>query len=97
MGTLTYDGIAVDFDDRLLSHLQIVIINKLRRREGFAMSWRDDPQVGDGRSTIWLDPAIPLYFRFADSSHPTINKEWLTRLADTSNSSTGLVVIDEQD
>lgn len=33
MGSATYDGTVSDFDDRLLLHLQIVIVNTLRRRE----------------------------------------------------------------
>ena len=29
-------------DDRVLAHLQVVIINKLRRRESFTFTWRDE-------------------------------------------------------
>lgn len=96
MGSLTYDGTVIEFDDRLLAHLQIVIINKLRRHESFAMSWRDSAAVGDGRSAIWLDPSIPLYFKFDGSRVPSIDREWIERLADSAASSTGLLVIDEQ-
>ena len=64
MGKLTYDStLTVDFDDRVLAHLQLVIGAKLRRHESFYFSWRDDPAVGDGRSTLWLHPTIPLYFK----------------------------------
>jgi hypothetical protein len=95
MGTLTYDSIVIEFDDRLLAHLQIVIVNKLRRRESFAMSWRDAPEVGDGRSTIWLDPSIPIYFKFDGSRVPAINRDWVERLSDSAASSHGLVVMGE--
>lgn len=95
MGTLTYDAIVIEFDDRLLAHLQIVIVNKLRRRESFAMSWRDSPDVGDGRSTIWLDPAIPIYFKFDGSRMPAINRAWVERLADSAAGPHGLVVTGE--
>ena len=30
MGTLQYDGVLVEFDDRLLAHLQIVIVQKIQ-------------------------------------------------------------------
>jgi len=44
MGKLTYDStLTVDFDDRVLAHLQLVIGAKLRRAESFYFSWRDDP------------------------------------------------------
>ena len=95
MGMLTYAGVAVEFDDRLLAHLEIVIVNKLRRHEGFVLSWRDCSDMGDGRSAIWLDPSIPLYFKFDGSRVPAINLDWLERLADSASSSTGLVVSDE--
>lgn len=55
MGKLTYDSsITVDFDDRVLAHIQLVIGAKLRRGESFYFSWRDDPLVGGGRSTVWV-------------------------------------------
>jgi len=95
MGSLTYGGTAVEFDDRLLSHLQIVVVNKLRRHEGFVLSWRDCPEMGEGRSAIWLDPSIPLYFKFDGSRLPEIDRDWLHRLAESADSSTGLVVMDE--
>jgi hypothetical protein len=95
MGSLIYDSTIIEFDDRLLLHLQIVIVNKLRRRESFAMSWRDSPEIGDGRSTIWLDPSIPLYFKFSGSRTPSINRDWLETLAESAASTTGLVVTGE--
>jgi hypothetical protein len=95
MGTLIYDGSAIHFDDRTLAHLQIVVVNKLRRHEGFAMSWRDSGEVGDGRSTIWLDPSIPLYFKFDGSRAPEISRDWLSVLMESAESSTGLIVTDE--
>ncbi len=43
MGKFIYDStIKVDFDDRLLAHLQVVIGAKLRRGEAFHFTWRDD-------------------------------------------------------
>jgi hypothetical protein len=95
MGTLIYDSTIIEFDDRLLLHLQIVIVNKLRRHESFAMTWRDAPEIGDGRSTIWLDPSIPLYFKFSGSRTPSVNRDWLEILAESASSANGLIVVDE--
>ncbi|MGH1548023.1 ATP-dependent DNA ligase [Leifsonia poae] len=92
MGHLIYGNMRVEFEDRVLAHLQIVIVNKLRRSESFAVSWRDANEVGDGRSAIWVDPSIPLYFKFDGSRAPDIDREWLLRLADSADSSTGLIV-----
>lgn len=71
MGKLTYDShLTVEFDDRLLAHLQVVIGMKLRRGESFYFSWRDDPKAGDGRSTIWIQDSVPLYYRSTVGNRP---------------------------
>jgi hypothetical protein len=95
MATLRYDGALVEFDDRLMTHLQIVILQKLRQGESFAMSWLDALSSGDGRSSIWLFPSMPLYFKFAGSKVPTISREWLDRLGESAARSSGLIVVNE--
>lgn len=95
MGSLTYDGTVIQFEDRLLTHLQIVIVQKLTRGESFLMSWKDGVGVGDGRGSIWLAPSIPIYFKFVGGRVPSINQQWLIDLGKTAESSTGLIVTDE--
>ncbi len=95
MGYLQYDGMLIEFEDRLLAHLQIVIVKKIQRGESFLVSWRDSPEVGDGHSSIWIHPAQNLYFKFTGSREPSINPEWLDRLTASANSSRGLVVMHE--
>jgi len=95
MGTLTYDGVVVEFDDRLLAHLQIVIVQKLRCGESFLLSWKDAVSIGNGRSSVWLHPSIPLYFKFWGSRPPTINRQWIAELTASANSAHGLVVFGE--
>ncbi|SDK42253.1 hypothetical protein SAMN05216282_1067 [Cryobacterium psychrotolerans] len=96
MGSLTYDRVVVDIDDRTLTHVQIVVIQKLRRGESFSLSWNDSAQGGGGRSSVWLNPAIPLYFKFAGGSVPTINPHWLEELTRSAASSQGLVISSER-
>jgi hypothetical protein len=96
MGSLTYDRVVVEFEDRMLAHLQLVIVQKLRRGESFLLSWRDAAVVGDGRSSAWLHPSIPLYFKFAGGHAPTINPNWVAQLTRSANSSQGLVVTAEE-
>jgi hypothetical protein len=95
MGVLTYGGHRMQFDDRLLVHLQVVIIQRFRRGEGFAMSWVRSVAIGSGRSTVWLSPSLPVVFDFEGSRAPSINAEWLRRLSDTASSGTGLIVTNE--
>lgn len=97
MGKLIYGapGIEIEFDDRPLVHLQIVIANKLRLGESFMFSWRTPTAQGDGRAAVWLDRSIPLYYKFHGSRVPAVNRRWLDELAQTANSGTGLVLVDE--
>jgi hypothetical protein len=96
MGHLIYDSnTRVSFDDRVLAHLEVVIISKLRRRESFSMSWREDPATGGGRNTVWFDVALPLRFHFDGSRPMSIDRSWLERLSAAASSSAGLIVVDE--
>jgi hypothetical protein len=96
MGYLVYDSSTqITFDDRVLAHLEVVIVSKLRRKESFALSWRESPDNGDGRTTVWIDPSIPLRFRYSGSRPPSLDREWMERLAAAAASSTGLIAVDE--
>ena len=95
MGTMKYDGAIIEYEDRLLTHLQIVIMQRLRRGEGFVMSWLDALEAGDGRSSVWMSPRVPVYFRFASSRVPDISDDWLRTLSASASSGRGLVVTDE--
>lgn len=85
MGKLLYGSHQreIEIDDRLLAHLRIVILAKLRRSETFAFSWENDTSDGSGRGTIWLSPHIPLEFEFYGGRHPAINRAWIKDLTTT--------------
>ncbi|HEY2644498.1 MAG TPA: ATP-dependent DNA ligase [Galbitalea sp.] len=97
MGKLLYGNseLEIEFDDRVLAHLQVVIGAKLRRHEGFYFSWRDDPAIGDGRSSIWLETSIPLMFRFTSAARQELSQEWLEQLRHSSNQTQGLLLTPE--
>ncbi|SFR79433.1 hypothetical protein SAMN05428970_2552 [Agromyces sp. CF514] len=95
MGTLTYSpaGVRIDFDDRTLAHLKVVIITKLRRNEPFLFTW-----VSDGvPESLWFHPTIPIRFRFDSTEPEQMNPAWLERLMMTANSGAGLRIVDEDD
>ena len=94
MGNMHYDGTSVEFDDRLLTHLQIVIVQKFRRGDHFLMSWLQEDGDG-GRTSLWMSPTVPVHFKFFGSRVPTIDEGWLQRLGASADSSTGLVVANE--
>ena len=97
MGKLVYGNgdLEVDIDDRTLAHLQIVIVAKLRRSEAFLLNWINSPAVGDGRSSVWLHEAIPLYFVFDSPENPQINRQWLELLTVAASSAGGLRLVEE--
>ena len=96
MGRFSYDGkISVDFDDRLLIHLQVVIAAKLRRGESFLFTWIDDDSVGDGRTCIWVHPHALLSFKYFGKRSAAINRAWVDQLMMTANSVAGLHVVPE--
>ena len=95
MGTFTYDRVSVDFDDRLLAHLEIVIVQKLRRQESFLMTWQDEMGMAGGRSGIWLHPAAMIHFHFAGNEKVVIDHDWVAILMISANSAMGLFVTDD--
>ncbi|MFH8251999.1 ATP-dependent DNA ligase [Microbacterium sp. B2969] len=96
MGKFTYEGtVKVDFEDRALAHLMLVIGMKLRRGEPFHFSWKDDVSIGDGRTTVWIHPQCALVYKFYGSRMPQLNRAWIDALMQTANSSTGLYLVPE--
>ena len=66
MGFLYYGSSEspITIPDRVLAHAKVVIATKLRRGESFTMSWRHPSGEQVGRSTIWIQPSIPLRLVF---------------------------------
>jgi hypothetical protein len=94
VGALKYEAVTVEFDDVLLTHLHVVIVQQFRHQRSFPMSWLDALNDGDGRSTLWLTPVVPIYFKFVGSKVPEVDPEWIHRLTESSTSSAGLIVTD---
>lgn len=92
MAELVYgaEGTPIRIPDDLLAHVKVVIATKLRRNESFMMSWRHAD--GTGRSSVWLDPSIPLRFTFDSVDEPRIDHSLLARLASAASSNAGLVL-----
>lgn len=98
MGYLIYGaGAEYEIDDRVLAHLKIAIVAKLRLQESFLLNWTHPAAEGGGRVSVWLSPAIPLQFRFSGSKPPELNREWLQALAHSSHGSRGMVLMNEDE
>ncbi len=97
MGKFIYGtpAIAVDFDDRVLAHLKVVMLAKVRRGESFMLNWDYEAAAGSGHSSIWIHPSIPLQFDFLGSREPALNRTWIEELVKLSNTPGGLRIIPE--
>ncbi len=97
MGTLYYGDStsATEFDDRLLAHLQLVIITKLRRSESFVFSWDVGRESGSGSNSVWISPTVPIRFTYPGGRRGPINRVWVEALLHTANSVAGLRIVDE--
>lgn len=93
MGTLHYGApsVGIPIDDRALAHLELVIVAKLRRREGF--SFVTESEAGT-RHSLWLSSGSALRFEY-EGAMPEINRQWLQELADAASSPGGLKVLPE--
>ena len=93
MGSLYYgdDRDPIEIDDRLLAHVKVVMATKLRRNESFTLSWRHAAGT-PGRSTIWVQPSIPLRFVFDSAEAESLDPALLSSLANSANSSGGMSI-----
>ncbi|MDQ1123257.1 DUF7882 family protein [Microbacterium trichothecenolyticum] len=80
----------ITVDDGLLAHVKVVVATKLRRGESFTLSWVHGADEPAGRSTIWLQPSIPLRFVFESEQPETLDQNLLKRMANDANSARGL-------
>jgi hypothetical protein len=93
MGHLHYGSPATSFeiDDRTLTHVELVVLAKLRRNESFALSV--DGAKG-ARQTLWINASSTLRFEL-DSAVTEINRVWLDELIDAANTTTGMRILPE--
>lgn len=90
MGRLIYqERLAFDIEDRLLSHLRVVIMNKLRRSEPFMLQL---PHPDHGNVSVWLHPSVPLILHFRSSRPPRIDPALIEHMMIGASSTDGLTL-----
>ena len=94
MGTLFYgsDRTPIRIDDRILAHLRAVLTAKMRRGEGFQISWTDSITIGDGRSSVWLSAESDLHYKFDGKTQPKLDQALLEQLTVESSQARGIVI-----
>ncbi|HMF60041.1 MAG TPA: hypothetical protein VK595_06705 [Vicinamibacterales bacterium] len=98
IGTLYYGSgrLPIKIDDRVLSHIKMVIASKLRRREAFLLSWPEPEETGGGRTSVWIHPHADLGFRFDGGRSPELDTDLLDRLAVEASTSRGILINEAQ-
>jgi hypothetical protein len=94
MGQLYYGNSAepIMIPDQQLAYLKVVATVKLRRNESFTLNWRHVDDTPGSRTTIWLQPSIPLRFVFDEHETSKLDGAQLRDLAAQANSSAGLTL-----
>jgi hypothetical protein len=94
MGTLFYgsDRTPIRIDDRILAHLRAVVTAKMRRGEGFLLTWTDSITIGDGSSSVWVHAGCDLHYKFDGSKQPKLDPELLERLNAESSQARGIEI-----
>ncbi|ASD22806.1 ATP-dependent DNA ligase [Cryobacterium sp. LW097] len=96
MGHLVYDSsLRIDFNDRMLAHLQVAFAVKLHSNESFQFSWRQDRDGDGGRGSIWIHPHISILYRFTDRLKPTLNPRWIEALVRSADTPEGMSALPE--
>lgn len=97
MGCLIYGarGTRIDIDDRLLAHLQALVVTKLRRGEPFLLSWEESPEAGTGRRSVWVSTNLELTFEFDGTDPIDLDRKLLDDLVLRSSSNQGLDLADD--
>lgn len=96
MGTSVYAASTrIPIDDRALAHLQVVMTTKLRRNEAFASTWIVEDGGSCRRRSAWIRPGLALEYEFESAAIPDLNRAWVTALAASASSPTGLVLSPE--
>lgn len=92
MGLFVYATDSYEVEDRALAHLQVVIIDRLRRGEKCTLRL----EAGRGQSVeLWLTPAVPLEFVYWGNRNPRLNTAWVEQLALIASTVDGLSVLPE--
>ena len=84
----------IEVEDRLLAHVQAVIISKVRRNEGFVLNWTEAPAEGSGRRSIWIHPYLELVFEYNGSKRPELDPKQAEEMMGRAGTTAGLDLTD---
>lgn len=81
-----------EIPDHVLAHIKVLAATKLRRGESFMLTWPNGEDPAQGRTSVWMQPSIPLRFVFDGPEPDSLDREYLRTLADEAMSGRGIVL-----
>jgi hypothetical protein len=92
VGRLAYGAIprTISIDDRLLAHIEVVVLSRLRRNNAFALRWTEAGGEQPGRRTIWIHQGTDLCFEYDAAEQGELDRELLDQLAKAADSNGGI-------
>jgi hypothetical protein len=92
MGRLVYGATqrTIVMDDRLLAHIEVVVLSRLRRNNAFALRWAEVDGERPGRRTIWIHQDTDLCFEYDTAEQDELDRDLLDQLAKAADSNTGM-------
>jgi hypothetical protein len=88
VGKLSYNGQPFTIEDRTLAHVRVVVMNKLRRGEGFMLQVPSEHAAG--KHSLWIGPAMPLSFQFYGGRSPGLDHGLVEEMMSEANGADGL-------
>lgn len=82
-------GMSVDVEDRLLAHVRIVMMTKLRRGESLVLHV---PASGGGTNSLWISPSMALALQFYGSRAPELDRELIDDMMRAASGAEGLTI-----
>jgi len=96
LGTFTYDStLRAEFDGGLLAHVQLVLGSKLHRNEWLFFSRPKPVELDGGRTTVRVNPSVPLFFDHTPQTMSEMNREWVDELSKSASSNLGRHLVDD--
>ncbi|MEL4317556.1 hypothetical protein WJX64_00910 [Leifsonia sp. YIM 134122] len=85
-------GTEIVVADDLVVHLRATTTEKMQRGERFLLSWHEPDIVGDGTSSVWLDPSIPVRYHVDSGVDDSIDRTWVEAMVAAASSDGGLLI-----
>lgn len=94
MGSFICADWQLRMDDRVLTHLEYVVVQQFRRGEAFLLSWVDAGGPDAIERSLWLSPHVAVGFDFDSADPVPLELAWVAALSSTVETAGGVRIAD---